>query len=235
VNGFDTGIIDFLNQFSHDWRRFDEGVSMLTDLDLLKGGVFMAALWWAWFRSDKLGPQTRSMVIMAIVTAVLAVGLGRGLAHVLPFRERPLHTPGFDFTQPYGADDELFSGWSSFPSDHGALFGALITSLFFIWRPLGIASAVYAFVFIFVPRLYLGLHWPTDIIAGVALGVAVAWVGMQPRVRDPVSKPVFRLQESYPALFYAGAFLLMYQIAVLFLDARRMGSYAAHTVKLILT
>jgi undecaprenyl-diphosphatase len=230
VNSFDTSIIEFLNRGAGEWHRFDEFLSLLADLDLVKGGVFMALLWWAWYRNGALGPNTRSYVVMALVTAVIAVGLGRGLAHTLPFRERPLHASGFDFTQPYGADEDLFSSWSSFPSDHAAMFVALATSMFFIWRPLGIFAAIYAFVFILLPRMYLGLHWPTDIIAGAALGGVIAWVGMQPRVREPVDRVAFWVHDQYPGIFYAGAFLLTYQIATLFLDSRRGGAFVWHTL-----
>jgi len=110
------------------------------------------------------------------------------------------------------------------------MFVALATSMFFIWRPLGIFAAIYAFIFILLPRMYLGLHWPTDIIAGAALGGVIAWVGMQPRVREPVDRIAFWVHDAYPGIFYAGAFLLTYQIATLFLDSRRGGAFVYHTL-----
>jgi len=230
VNGFDTGILEALNQFAREWRRFDEGVVLLTNLELAKGGVMMMALWWAWFRDPRTERHTRAQVIMAIAAAVVAIGVGRGLAHVLPFRERPFNDEGFDFTVPYSTDVDFYSTWSSFPSDHGVLFAALVVSLFFISRPVGIAAGVYTLVFIFLPRLYVGLHWPTDIIAGVLLGAAIAWLATWPRLRELCTMPAFWVLDRYPGLFYAGGFLVTYQIAELFGDVRQSGSFIAHTL-----
>jgi len=60
-----------------------------------------------------------------------------------------------------------------FPSDHAVLFFALATGLFMAHRKLGIAAYAWVIVAICFPRLYLGIHWPTDVIAGAAVGVAL--------------------------------------------------------------
>ncbi|MEX2227670.1 MAG: hypothetical protein WEB52_14625 [Dehalococcoidia bacterium] len=91
MNGFDTSIIEWLNQFARESRTFDEGVVLLTNVELVKGGVVMAALWWAWFRDKAANRETRSMVITAIGAAVVAILFGRLLAHALPYRERPFN------------------------------------------------------------------------------------------------------------------------------------------------
>jgi undecaprenyl-diphosphatase len=228
MNGFDTSIISGLNHLAHHSRTFDSSVVFLMSHDLFKGGVFMVLIWWAWFHKD--GTHRRDYLLSGLAAAIVAVALTRVLVHALPFRERPLHTAGFDFTLPYTMRADLLEGWSSFPSDHAVLFFALATSLFFVWRPLGIFGFAYALIFISLPRLYLGIHWPTDIIAGAALGIALGWLGTLPSVRSLISRPAFALLDAQPGLFYGALFLIAYQTATLFNDTRETASFVRHTI-----
>jgi undecaprenyl-diphosphatase len=44
-------------------------------------------------------------------------------------------------------------------------------------RRAGIAAVVIA-ALVALSRVYLGVHWPTDVLAGAAWGLACAWVGL---------------------------------------------------------
>ncbi len=64
--------------------------------------------------------------------------------------------------------------YGSFPSSHAAFFAALGMTMYFCNPKLGkwfIAGAV----LIGVARMAAGLHWPTDILAGLGLGCALGW------------------------------------------------------------
>jgi undecaprenyl-diphosphatase len=73
---------------------------------------------------------------------------------------------------------------ASFPSGHATdttavlVTLALVTALYVLRRPLlRVATVLAAFIIssaVGVSRLFLGVHWPTDVIAGWALGTAVA-------------------------------------------------------------
>ena len=64
----------------------------------------------------------------------------------------------------------------SFPSDHATVVGAVAAGLMFTNRRWGSVAAALAVVMAFV-RVYVGAHYPGDVLAGLALGAAVAAVG----------------------------------------------------------
>lgn len=104
--------------------------------------------------------------------AVLSAGLGLAIAHFVAAavdRPRPFvgHPEQITLFAHHAADP-------GFPSDHAtaafAIAGALILRLGWRWWPVLLAAAVLAIV-----RVVLGLHYPSDVIAGAALGLASAW------------------------------------------------------------
>jgi undecaprenyl-diphosphatase len=65
----------------------------------------------------------------------------------------------------------------SFPSQHATTTFAGATLLSFLW-PKGSPVFLFAAVVIGFSRLYLGVHYPTDVLAGAAIGAAVAGIGI---------------------------------------------------------
>lgn len=61
----------------------------------------------------------------------------------------------------------------SFPSGHTSASFAFATTVFMYNRILGIIAYIYALLVAF-SRMYLGVHYPTDVAAGIALGSIVA-------------------------------------------------------------
>ncbi len=77
-------------------------------------------------------------------------------------------------------------GAASFPSGHAAISAALYTLIAAeIARhrprhaPWLYALAVAGSLWQGLGRLYLGVHWPTDVLAGWAIGAALAWLGLR--------------------------------------------------------
>lgn len=64
----------------------------------------------------------------------------------------------------------------SFPSDHATAAGAVAVGLVLTNRRWGIFAGVLAVVMAFT-RVYVGAHYPADVLAGLALGGAVAAAG----------------------------------------------------------
>ncbi len=109
----------------------------------------------------------------ATVAAVLSAGLGLAVAKViseLVDRARPF------VADPHGV--HLFSGHAAdpgFPSDHATAAFAIATAIVLRKRGAGIAALVAATV-LSIGRVALGIHYPSDVIAGAAVGSAAALV-----------------------------------------------------------
>ena len=65
---------------------------------------------------------------------------------------------------------------ASFPSGHTAVSFAAVFALKTAGSPLWKPALAVALVMAF-SRLYLYVHWPSDVVAGALLGAAVGWAG----------------------------------------------------------
>ena len=86
----------------------------------------------------------------------------------------------------------------SFPSDHATAAGAVAVGLLLTNRRWGIVAAVLAIVMAFT-RVYVGAHYPGDVLAGLALGGVVAAAGAVlvvptlTRIAERLSRTRFRV------------------------------------------
>lgn len=64
----------------------------------------------------------------------------------------------------------------AFPSDHAVMAGAAAAGLWLVSRRLGLL-AIAAAVTMAAARVYVGAHWPGDVLVGLVLGAAVTLAG----------------------------------------------------------
>ena len=221
MNFFDQAIISFLNGFAQASPSFDGLVVFLSNSDLIKGGAVMAVLWAAWFCKSTDQNKNRSFLLSAILGSLVALFVARVLAHCAPMRIRPALDLQLHFRAPSGLPAQSnWTVWSSFPSDHAALFFALAAGVWCVWRKGGAVLFLYVAVIICLPRVYLGIHYPTDILAGAAIGLGCVAFLSNRAVRSVVASPILNWGERHPVLFYFALSLLAFQIATLFWDVR---------------
>lgn len=164
MNLFEIGILDFIQNNLRcaflDW--FMPIVTVLGD-----GGIF-----WIFFTLALLIiPKTRKLGLVCAVSLLIDLALCNGLLKNLIARTRPFDVnPDIKLLIPKPGD-------YSFPSGHAAasftVVGALIFSKSRLWIPTLVLSVVIA-----LSRLYLYVHYPTDIIGGAVLGIFFGYLGV---------------------------------------------------------
>ena len=66
-----------------------------------------------------------------------------------------------------------FEDFDSFPSGHAAFFFALAMGVWFFNKKLGVWFFIGA-ILMGIARIFVGVHWPSDILAGAVIGIVSA-------------------------------------------------------------
>jgi undecaprenyl-diphosphatase len=115
----------------------------------------------------------RRATVAAVVSAGFALAIAKAISEIV------------DRARPFVVDSHgvhLFSGHAAdagFPSDHATAAFAIATAIVLRKRAWGIFALIAATV-LSVGRVALGVHYPSDVLAGAALGASAAlllWAG----------------------------------------------------------
>lgn len=221
----DSVILHFVAYWSEAPEQLDRIVAHVAYNDLFKGFAAMAVVWWLWFRNTPDAERTRDHIAATVVACLVALFVARVLAHLLPFRPRPFSLPEFAGGFILGRTHKGLETWSAFPSDHATLFVTLAVGVWFASHRVGALLMAYVVLVILLPRIYLGMHYPTDILGGAAIGCLIAWAANSKPLMQWIARPLALWRERWPSVFYAGFFLLTAQIAVLFDPVRHLGRF----------
>jgi membrane-associated phospholipid phosphatase len=148
-------------------------------------GLALYAWWGARARADR---AAMGAVAWLGLGTLISIGAGLGLKQV--FQEnRPCQAIHVATVQacPGPAD-------YSFPSDHATMAVALAAGLWIVSRRLGAIAAILAAVEA-CSRVYLGQHYPHDVLAAAVLGTVVLLAG-RPLARRPLTRLVTALEQT---------------------------------------
>ncbi|MEV6763350.1 phosphatase PAP2 family protein [Streptomyces sp. NPDC051105] len=169
---------------------FDRAVELVGEYGLLVTMVLLVVgCWWSVRRrGDADAAATTAALVWTPLAAAIAVLVNipiRGFVE----RPRPFLT--------HQGIDVLVSGKTdySFVSDHATITMALGVGLFVANRRFGLAGIGLALVEGFC-RVYMGVHYPTDVVGGFALGTAVVLL-LSP-LATAVLTPVMKAVEGSP-------------------------------------
>jgi undecaprenyl-diphosphatase len=121
---------------------------------------------WLIARRRDDAPQAVATAFLCGASTLIALGINHFLSNAVA-RARPfVRFPGAETLVARSHD-------FSFPSDHCMIAGAFAAGLWLVDRRLGAIATVLAVVLAFA-RVYVGVHYPSDVAAGLLLGAAIA-------------------------------------------------------------
>ena len=226
----DNMISLWIGSFLGRWPLLDQAILTLSASHLAKGGILVSIMLFAWFWVpsgsviDRKTVQAcnRITILAALIASVFGEIFARLLSHFSTFRLRPFLEASLDMQVPQGLRllaPEMMTN-SSFPSDHAILFFAIATGIFIVSRGFGIFAFVYSSIFIALPRIYLGLHYMSDIVTGAVIGIVFAVVGIRLMRSNRLLKRIVHWSVSTPEFFYPVFFLFLFQVATMLQDVR---------------
>ncbi|MGW0818909.1 phosphatase PAP2 family protein [Streptomyces viridiviolaceus] len=147
---------------------FDRVMEFVGEYGLLFAIVLLVL--WCWWSVRRRGGEDAAPSVAALVWAPLAAGVAVLVnVPIRGFVERPRPFKDHEGLEVLVAGKNDFS----FVSDHATLVMAMAVALFVANRKFGVVAIVLALLGGFC-RVYMGVHYPTDVVGGFALGTAVA-------------------------------------------------------------
>ena len=151
---------------------------------------FQDALWWMvsakwssallvlsllWILIHKNRRHALLVLAMVALAVLLADQVSSGLIKHLVERLRPTHDPSLE--NAVHIVNGYRGGMYGFVSSHAANFFAIATLVSFIMRHRLVVIALYGWGLAqCYSRMYLGVHYPGDILGGIIVGVFAGWL-----------------------------------------------------------
>lgn len=171
---FDLHVAAALAKFLGKYPLFDHCVDSALHHHVLGGIPFAAALFYFWVQGGREHQENILRRLITILLGSLAAIALCLLAERMISWLPPQHQPGLSHLYPSYL--LLDPNTNSFPSDSTALFTSIAIGILSINRIAGAMLLVAVPLIVSLPRMYVGGHYPTDVLAGFAIGLVAYWV-----------------------------------------------------------
>lgn len=166
ASSFDGGLYTWVTELAQrSPAPWDSAVRIWSDYGL---GLFALLMLAAWWRSRPADPARTAMALctpLVVVAAYLVNDVVKSAFH----EQRPCRTLHVVTVEACPA----LGDWS-FPSNHAAIAAAAATAIWLTDRRLG-AVALAGALLMGASRVWVGAHYPHDVLIGLLAGALVAW------------------------------------------------------------
>ena len=257
MTGWSEIAFAWANALSDRSFTLDALLALMVDNPVAKAGPIVAAFAFAWWAAamPEAKARRRQILLVTLLSVFLIAPIMKAVS-TDGFHPRPLVRAEQVYSlEPDGAlrplarsayrppatgdaqvrHDNLARGdiaandFSSFPSDHAALFLALAFGIFLAHRWAGAVALGWAVFGTLGSRVITGLHWPADIVAGGAIGIGflLALQALASRLPRRWSSLPVAATERWPGLASAAIFLALFEVANAMNTLERLSELAA--------
>lgn len=160
----DASLFRSMNRFAKHTHWLHSPMIKYAKYGIVLFAIALAIAWW--ISRQRSSTADVASVACTIIAVFVALALAQLIGHLVA-RARPydvMHSVEVlvDRTKDF-----------SFPSDHATAVGAVAGGLWYVQRRLGLIVAALA-VLMAIARVYVGAHYPGDVLAGLILGASTA-------------------------------------------------------------
>lgn len=163
----DAGDFLLINRFARRTSWLHSTMTFIAGDGLIVFAALLVLGWWLARR--QADPRAMATALWAGIGTLVAVGVNQPIVSAVherrPYTSIPHVLVLVDRTSDFG-----------FPSDHATMAGAVAMGLWMVNRRLGAVGWVAALILAF-SRVYVGAHYPHDVVAGLVLGALVVAIG----------------------------------------------------------
>jgi len=163
VKFLDEGIFNWVNQFAGKWPWLDNlGIFFVQYFEYV---LIFCLLVFLFVNFKKYWAMVFKAFLAAILARLVIVEIIR---YFLP-RIRPFVGNHINLLIPYNPSEP------SFPSGHAAFYFALSTVIYSYNKKIGWLFFIGSLLIV-IARVFVGIHWPSDILAGALIGIFSGWL-----------------------------------------------------------
>ncbi|MBV9099350.1 MAG: phosphatase PAP2 family protein [Frankiaceae bacterium] len=131
--------------------------------------VFALLLLAGWWIARRESPRWMATALWAAIGTLAAVAINQPIVNAVK-EKRPFVTMPHVLVLVHHAADY------GFPSDHATMAGAVAAGLLLLTWRLGLLAVLAALLMCFA-RVYVGVHFPGDVLAGLGVGAVTVVIG----------------------------------------------------------
>lgn len=165
--GWDRHAFLDVNDFARDTSWLHGFMEWFAKDGIVLLAIALVVAWWLARRARS--PRKVAISVWGALGALIALGIGQPISNAAAEQRPFVALPRALLLIHHSADP-------GFPSDHAIAAGAVACATLLVsWR-LGLVTTVVALLIAFA-RVYVGVHYPQDVLAGLGLGAAVVGAG----------------------------------------------------------
>ena len=230
-NNWDLGPVLFFNNYCGKSLSLDTLQLIFLSIDAIRTAVLVALVIGIWeYGRVKNDIKSNKMVIAILFSIVLTLGIIE-ILNALIDSPRPIVTYESSINSPLLTNDTKplwRNGWvrnpkhGSFPSDTIALLATLAFGIFYWNKLIGTIAIIYVILTGIIPRLYFGLHYPSDILLGLLISLGSTITINKIRFFDKLTEKILDIYNRAPYISGVIAFYTAYIISEKFILIRKL-------------